>query len=310
MITTHPVYVTEPDLINLDIVNTKLPQDTFHVVPGTRFFEDSELQQYETLIIRSGTRVTDQIKTYFPSLKHIIRVGTGLDNIDLAFCKAEGIAVYSAAGANADAVAEYVVSVILLVLRHLHQLTEQDVIEWNRLKFLGSSMSEQTIGLIGFGNVGKLLHQKLSSFNYKAFFIYDPYVNAADVPEGITVVTSIDELIKQCTIVSLHLPLTDETKNIIDKDKLLLLPDDAILINSSRGGIVDETAVLELLNASAHFTYVADTVLNEPHGNPELFKHERIVITPHIASLTTQANVQMLEVALDNFLLNKSVHLA
>jgi phosphoglycerate dehydrogenase-like enzyme len=254
--------------------------------------------------------VTDQIKSFFPNLKNVIRVGTGLDNVDLAFCKREGIAVYSAAGANADAVAEYVVSVMLLVLRRLYQLTEQDAIDWNRLKFLGASMSEQTIGLVGFGNIGKLLHKKLSGFSYKTFFVYDPYINPVDAPEGVTVVTSIEELMKQSTIVSLHLPLTEETRNIINKDKLRLLAKDAILINSSRGGIVDELAVLELLNASAQFVYVADTVIDEPHGNRELFGHERVIVTPHIASLTTQANVQMTEVALDNFLSNKPVHLA
>lgn len=306
----HPVYVTEPDLINLDLVTSKLSQDLFTVVAGTKSFEDSKQHPYETIIIRSGTKVTDQIKIFFPDLKNIVRVGTGLDNVDLVFCKQEGIAVYNAAGANADAVAEYVVSVILLVLRRLDQLTQQDVIDWNRLKFLGSSMSDQTIGLIGFGNVGKLLHKKLTSFNYKAFFVYDPYISPADTPEGVTLVTSIDELMKQCTIVSLHLPLTDETKNIIDKDKLLLLPNDAILINSSRGGIVDEAAVLELLDGGLQFTYIADTVVDEPHGNKALFSHERIIITPHIASLTTQANVQMTEVALENFLASKAVPLS
>lgn len=303
----HPVYVTEPDLIDLGLVSSKLMATEFSIVPGTVSFTDSTAQAYETIVIRSGTKVTDQIKSFFPNLNSVILVGTGLDTVDLSFCKREGIAVYNAAGANADAVAEYVVTVMLFVLRRLHQLTKQDVIDWSRLKFLGSSISEQTVGLVGFGNIGKLLYKKLSGFNSKAFLIYDPYVQSADVPDSVTVVSSIEELLQKSTIVSLHLPLTVETKNIIDKDKLKLLMNDAVLINAARGGIVDEAAVLELLNASAQFTYVADTVVDEPHGNRELFSHERIIITPHIASLTTQANRQMIEVALDSFLNNKPV---
>jgi phosphoglycerate dehydrogenase-like enzyme len=303
----HTVYVTEPDLIDLSIVTAKLPQESFLVVGGSSSFEQSKQYPYDTLLIRSGTKVTDQIKTFFPDLKHVVRVGTGLDNVDLDFCKREGIAVYNAAGANADAVAEYVVSVILVALRKLHQRTQQDVLDWNRLKFLGSSMNEQTVGLIGFGNVGRLLHKKLSGFELKGFLIYDPYIDTANVPEDVKKVETIDELIQLSTIVSLHIPLTDETKNIIGNDRLALLNKDAVLINSSRGGIVDESAVLDLLNDGSPFTYIADTVENEPHGNPALFNNDNIIVTPHIASLTDSANRQMLETALDNLLNSKSV---
>lgn len=304
---THAVYVTEPDLIDLSIVTAKLPSDSFLVVGGSSSFEDSRRHSYDTLLIRSGTKVTDKIKTFFPDLKHVVRVGTGLDNVDLDFCKREGIAVYNAAGANADAVAEYVVSMILFALRKLHHRTHQDVVDWNRLKFLGASMNEQTIGLIGFGNIGRLVYKKLGGFDYKGFLIYDPYIDVANVPEGVTKVESIDELIRQSTIVSLHLPLTDETRNTISKDRLALLHQDALLINSSRGGIVDESSVLELLNDSSPFTYIADTVENEPRGNPALFDNENIIITPHIASLTGGANRQMLETALENLLNNKTI---
>lgn len=300
------IYVTEPDRIDQDELVGAFGGTQIELFQGSPSFAGNTERDFDTIVIRSETIVNKDIKQLFPKLRNVVRIGTGLDNVDLDYCKQANINVYNAAGANADAVSEYIVAIILYILRKLNTLTEKDLVEWNRFKFIGHSMTDQTIGLIGFGNIGRLLYEKLSGFRYKGFLVYDPYINAQNIPAGITMAGSVDEILKKSTIISLHVPLTLETEHIINAKNLALLQPDALLINASRGGVVDEAAVLEALS-HREFIYAADTVRNEPHGNQELFRHNNIVVTPHIASLTSASERDMIHVAIHNFQQGKNV---
>ena len=291
------IYVTEPEVIDLQAVRQLLPAE-YELVAGKTDFSSAPAD-CSTLLIRSATTIDSSIKQHFPELKSVIRIGTGVDNIDMEFCKQAGVEVFTAAGANADAVSDYVVGMMLFALRRLQTLTPEDVKTWNRFKFTGHSMSAQTIGIIGFGHIGRLVHQKLQGFGCQ-FFAYDPLVKKEDLPEGVTGLDSVDEVLQRSSIVTLHLPLMPETRDLLNQRNLSLLKPGAILLNSSRGGIVNEADVVEA--AHSGLTYIADTVEHEPTPNPILLGEPNIILTPHIASLTEESSQNMLKVALANFL--------
>lgn len=301
------VYISEPNVINTELAQqvTKQRADITYVL-GSEDFSQGNAAACEVLVIRSTVSVGRDIKEHFPNLSAVVRVGVGLDNVDLSYCKEAGIAVYNAPGANADAVAEYTIAAILAILRRLPLLTDADVVSWNRFKFSGESLSEQTIGIVGFGNIGRLLYQKLRGFEIKNFYVYDPFLTASDMPAENVHLVEMDELLRKSSVVSLHLPLTDETRYIINRDKLSLLPAGAIVVNASRGGIVEEAAVLELAKQRRLY-YVADVVEDEPHPNPALLGQDNILITPHIASLTSHAGSEMVVRAFNNFLQGRAV---
>lgn len=297
--TMKELYVTEPDVIDMQEVKRLLPSGRFTVTSGQASFEPGFISPAQALLIRSNTTVDATIKQFFPQLRAVIRVGTGLDNVDVDFCRSEGIEVFNAAGANADAVAEYVTAMILYVKRGLHRLNPQDVASWNRFAFRGQGIAGQTVGIVGYGNIGKLLQQKLAGLGCTKFLVYDPYVPADMIAKADAVAASLPELLRQSDIISLHLPLLPETHHSINAEKLDMLKDGALLINAARGGIVDEAA---LLVTNKDVTYVADTVENEPDVNPELLERENVIITPHIASLTADSERAMVRVALTNYL--------
>lgn len=295
------IYITEPDTIDPAIVTAACGETPHTLVLGSTDFAAGDARSCDTVLIRSATHITSDIRAHMPSLQRVVRVGVGLDNVDLDFCRRHDIRVYNAPGANADAVAEYAVTVILVALRKLHHLTPQDQANWNRFKFTGRGLASRSVGIVGYGHIGKLLHAKLTALGCTNFAIYDPFVQTA--PQGARL-ASLDDLLRTSDIVSLHLPLTAETTHIINAEKLAMLKPNAILLNAARGGIVDENAVLKRLEHAA-FTYIADTVEHEPHPNPTLLNNPNVIVTPHIASLTDDAEAAMIRVAIENLLADK-----
>lgn len=297
----HTIYISEPDAINIELVRSILADTNYSTKLGDINFGHKEHPGCEALFIRSATKVSSNILNYFPNLKAIIRAGTGLDNVDLDYCEKNDIAVFNSPGANANAVAEYVVTMSLYALRKLHLLEEQDIKSWNRFKFMGREINQITIGVIGYGHVGKLLVQKMSALGCTRFLVYDPYIpRDTRLPEGAELV-SLDRLLEHSYILSLHIPLTKESRHLISFERLIKLKDGAILINASRGGVVDEESLLEIIE-NKDVTYAADTVEGEPFTNPRLLKNKNVIVTPHIASLTETSQDEMVSQALNNFL--------
>jgi len=299
------MYVAEPEVIDLDIARAALDNTQYTLISGSPDFSAGDPAACNAVLLRSGTHITNTILETMPKLEHVVRVGVGLDNIDLDFCQKHGIKVYNAPGANADAVAEYAVTVILLALRKLHLLTRADQEAWNRFKFNGHGIGSRVVGIVGFGHIGKLLYAKLRSLGCHDFIIYDPY--ATDTPaDGRT--ATLEELLAASDIVSLHLPLLPETTHIINAERLAMMKEGAILLNAARGGIVDEAAVMSRQQTKP-LTYIADTVEGEPQVNPALFSSPDIIVTPHIASLTDEAEVSMVRVAIENLLAGKQAQI-
>lgn len=299
------LYITEPDTIDAELIESILP-DQYEVVRGTTSFDGDDTKDCSGLIIRSATTVGSSVKEAFPKLECVIRVGTGVDNIDIDFCNKHGIAVYNAPGANADAASDYVIGMMFYALRKTYLLTRQDIEAWNRFKFIGHSMAGRTIGIIGFGNIGRMIFGKLKSFNCRAFLVYDPLIKASDMPEGATYIASINDILRNSDIVTLHVPLLPSTRYLINRDNLSLMRQGAILMNASRGGVVNETDVVAYMQ-SHDLVYIADTVEGEPNVSKELLNEPNVVVTPHIASLTEESDMMMVKMALDNFLNGRTI---
>jgi phosphoglycerate dehydrogenase-like enzyme len=300
------IYITEPSLIDPQKVKSALSED-YEVLPGDASFSGNIPEDCTALIIRSATTITPSIKEHFPHLTDIMRVGVGVDNIDMDFCNKEHIAVYNAPGANADAVSEYIVCMMLVALRRVHALTQEDVVSWNRFKFVGHSMSGRTIGIIGFGHIGRLIHQKLQGFGCKEFFAYDPFLKKEDFPEGVTQLSTVEGVLEKSDLITLHVPLIPQTHHLINKENIDLLHDHAILLNASRGGIVDEVAAVEAAHTRG-LIYIADTVEGEPKVSQSLLDEENVIVTPHIAALTQEAEDNVITVAIENFLNNRPIN--
>ena len=245
------------------------------------------------LIVRNRTQVTAALLASEPGLSCIGRLGVGLDNIDLDACQQADCQVYPAIGANALAVAEYAVTMALLLLRGAYASTPAVIAgHWPRQACMGSELGGKTLGLVGYGSIARETARLGTALGMECM-AYDPLLSAADPAWGNTRQTSLDELFQQAHVVSLHVPLTDNTRNMVDRARLAQMQPDAVLINTARGGIVDETALVEALAGGRLGGAVLDVFATEPldSGAGKRFENvPNLILTPHIAGVTVESN--------------------
>ena len=246
------------------------------------------------LIVRNRTQVDSVLIDAAPRLQVVGRLGVGLDNIDLPACRTRGIEVFPATGANANAVAEYVIAMALVLLRGGYR-SSQDVASgvWSKEALSnGRELSGKLLGIVGFGSIGQLTARKASALGMRVLG-FDPAVdsNSAAWEKAGARSVSLDELITTSDAVSLHFPLTPETKNFFDRSRIASMKRDAVLINTARGGIVDETALADLLR-SGHLAGAAlDVFAKEPlPAGSALADCPNLLLSPHIAGLTRESN--------------------
>lgn len=253
----------------------------------------------DALIARNRTQVNAALLDAAPRLSVVGRLGVGLDNVDVARCKARNIAVIPATGANALAVAEYVVGTAMLLLRGGYRATEEVAAgRWPRARLSeGREIHGKCLGLVGFGGIGQLTAGLarglgMSVVGYDPGFAVDAPVWAQHAVRPL----ALDALLGTADVVSLHVPLLDSTRNLIDAAKLTLMKRDAVLINTARGGIVDETALAHALLAGALGGAALDVFAHEPlpAGSP-LASAPNLLLTPHIAGVTTESNTRVSE---------------
>ena len=247
------------------------------------------------LIVRNRTQVTAELLDQCPDLKVVGRLGVGLENIDMAACAARGIEVCPARGANAVSVAEYVIATMLMLMRGVHRTTAPVIAgTWPRNAFMGREAAGATFGLVGFGDIARHAAARAAALGME-IVAHDPFVHEEDPVwrEMRARRVSLAELLAQADVVTLHVPFTEATRNLIDAAAIAAMKDDAILINSSRGGIVDEDALVAALKGGKLGGAALDVFADEPvtaatgarfDGVPNL------VLTPHIAGVTHQSN--------------------
>jgi len=251
----------------------------------------------DALIVRNKTRVDAELLAAARKLRVVGRLGVGLDNIDLAACAARRIEVIPATGANALAVAEYVIGTALALLRGAYLGTAAvGAGHWPRAALSqGRELCGKTLGVIGFGSVGRATSRLARALGMTVigFDAHVPAGSAVWVQEE-TTPRRFDDVLRDADVVSLHVPLTPATRGLIDAEKLSLLKRDAILINTARGGVVDEAALAAALRKGRLGGAALDVFETEPlpAGSP-LADCANVILTPHIAGVTRESNVRV-----------------
>ncbi|KQU69087.1 MULTISPECIES: hydroxyacid dehydrogenase [unclassified Rhizobacter] len=254
----------------------------------------------DAIIVRNRTQVRGELLAALARCKVVGRLGVGLDNIDLAGCEARGIRVIPATGANAQSVAEYVVATAMLLLRGAYGATAEVAAgQWPRAALTnGREIGGKTLGLVGYGSIGQLTG-RLARLLGMQVVAHDAAMPAgADVPS-----LALDALLAQADVVSLHVPLLDSTRHLIDARRLTAMKPGAVLINTARGGVVDEAALAEALR-DGHLAGAALDVFETeplPAGSP-LAGCPNLLLTPHIAGVTAEANERVSSLIADKVL--------
>jgi len=257
----------------------------------------AQVADADALIVRNRTQVDAALLASAVNLRVVGRLGVGLDNIDTAACAARRIEVIPATGANALAVAEYVIAMAMVLLRGAYQ-SSADVAagRWPRAALSGGrEVCGKTIGLIGFGGIGRETARLARAVGMHAIG-FDPQVAADSAvwTEHRTSPRSLAEVVAQCDVLSLHVPLTPDTRQLIDAARIATMRPDAVLINTSRGGVVDEAAVAAALVAGTLGGAALDVFEREPlaSGSP-LAGCPRLILTPHVGGVTRESNVRV-----------------
>jgi D-3-phosphoglycerate dehydrogenase len=241
--------------------------------------------EYDGIVVRSRTKVRAPLLENPDNLKVIIRGGVGLDNIDVAVAEGKGIKVFNTAGASSNAVAELVLAMMFSLARSLAWAdASMKAGKWEKKKLEGSEIAGKTLGIIGYGRIGRMLAEKARALGMTVV-AYDPYIDNADL-------VTLEELLSVADYVSLHIPHTPETHNLLGAAQFALMKPGACVVNAARGGTVDEDALYEAL-ASGHLAGAAlDVYTEEPPQSEALHKLialPQVVATPHIGAATVEA---------------------
>jgi (S)-sulfolactate dehydrogenase len=249
------------------------------------------------LIVRNRTQVDADLLASAGSLRVVGRLGVGLDNIDQELCAARNIQVVPATGANNTAVAEYVIASMLLLVRGAFGANEAMLAgEWPRSRLIGGEVGERTLGLVGFGGIAREVASRARAMGLEVH-AFDPAL-AKDAPcwkaLQVSCADSLDDLLAGSDVVSLHVPLTPHTRHLIDAGKLALMRSSAILINTARGGVIDDAALADALRAGRIGGAAVDVFETEPLPADSVYRvTPNLLLTPHIAGVTRESNTRV-----------------
>ena len=254
------------------------------------------IHNYEGLIVRNKTQVDSNVLKKAKKLKFIGRLGVGLDNIDTEFCKNKNIHVQPATGMNADSVAEYVVSSSMSLIKKIPMFHNGTIKgEWPRTTIRSAEINQKFLGIIGFGIIGKKV-AKFCSKNGLKILAYDPYINEINDKEIDAKLSNLNEIYEKSDIISIHLPLTDETKNMINKSSFSKMKNNPIIINTSRGSIINENDLIDAYHEKIISGFALDVFENEPIESKfynKIVPGMNCILTPHISGVTTESNIRV-----------------
>ena len=264
------------------------------------------LQKVDALIVRNLTKVDSELLSNAPQLKVVGRLGVGLENIELPVCDQRGIKVIPATGANAESVAEYVIATATTLIRGFIPATHSTLMgQWPRPRFSEyHEASQKILGIVGFGSIGRVLASKAHAFGFQCI-AHDPLLstNLVTLDDFSVPLLSLDQLLIQSDVVSLHLPLLPQTKGLFNQSLLEKMKRGACLINTARGGIVDEQALAASLRSGQLAGAALDVFASEPAIDLSHFLGiENLILTPHIAGVTQESNERVSQLIADEVL--------
>jgi len=249
--------------------------------------------QYDGLAIRSSTKITADILDAAPNLKVIGRAGIGVDNVDIPHASAKGVVVMNTPFGNSITTAEHAIALMFALAR---QLPEADAStqagKWEKNRFMGVELTAKTLGLIGAGNIGSIVADRALGLRMKVI-AYDPFLTPERAVElGIEKVT-LDDLLARADFITLHTPLTDQTRNILSREALAKTKKGVRIINCARGGLIDEAALKDALDSGHVAGAALDVFAEEPAKASPLFGTPNFVSTPHLGASTSEAQVNV-----------------
>lgn len=274
------------------------------------------LGDYDAVVVRSTTKLTADLLERGENLKVVARAGVGVDNIDIAAATERGILVVNSPTANLLSAAEHTFALMLALVRNVPAADRSmKAGEWDRKRFVGRELEGKILGIVGFGQIGQRVADRAKAFGMEVV-AHDPYIDAAMGERLEVELLEKGELLERSDIVTVHVPLTDRTRDLVGADEIAAMKRGAVLVNCARGGIVNEVALLEALD-SGHLSGAAlDVFAQEPPRDRRLAEHDRVVATPHIGAQTREAQeriametVRMLLAALDGSLAVTAVNL-
>ncbi len=245
--------------------------------------------EYDALIVRGRTKVTPAVFDAGKKLKVVGRSGVGVDNIDLNAAKQHNVTVVNAPIATTIAVAELTIGLMLAVMREIPRADAgMKEGKWLKKELEGGELWENTLGIIGFGRIGQAVAKRAAAFDMK-IVAYDPVVSADDIRKLGAEPVSLDELFTRSDVITLHTPLTDSTRNILNAEAFAKMKKGVYIVCAARGGVIDEAALLAALDSGHVAGAGLDVFATEPPGQTPLVTHPKVVATPHIGGQTVQA---------------------
>src|ERR1700726_1152531 len=265
---------------------------------------------YDGLAIRSATKATAKIIEKATRLKVIGRAGIGVDNVEIPAATAKGIIVMNTPFGNSITTAEHAITLMLALAREIPQAdASTQAGKWEKNRFMGVEITAKTLGVIGCGNIGAIVADRALGLRMKVI-AFDPFLSPERAKDIGVEKVDLDDLFKRADFITLHTPLTEKTKNIIDAAALAKMKKGVRIINCARGGLVDEQALVDALNSRQVAGAAFDVFIEEPATSNVLFGHPNVICTPHLGAATTEAQENVaLQVAeqVSDYLLNGAI---
>lgn len=264
------------------------------VVIGKKMTEDELVEiigEYDGLIVRSATKVTARVLENAGKLKVVGRAGVGVDNIDIATATAKGILVVNAPGGNTIAAAEHTMAMMLSLARNIPQANATlRAGKWDKKAFMGVELRDKMLGVIGLGRIGSAVAKRAMGMEMKVI-AYDPYITEEKAEILGVKLLPLDEVLQQADFITVHLPLTKESRYIIGERAFSLMKDGVRIINCARGGVVDEQALYNAMKSGKVAGAALDVFEKEPNTDSPLFEFNNFIATPHLGASTQEAQL-------------------
>jgi D-3-phosphoglycerate dehydrogenase len=264
--------------VEVDVKPGLSPEELLEIIP-----------HYDGLAIRSATKVTEQVLQAASNLKVVGRAGIGVDNVDIKAATAHGVVVMNTPFGNSVTTAEHALSLMMAMARHIPAANASTHAgKWEKSKFMGVELAGKTLGLIGCGNIGSIVADRAQGLKMKVI-AFDPFLSAERAASINVEKLELDEVLKRADFISLHTPLNDSTRHILDRASLAKTKKGVRIVNCARGGLVDEAAIKEAIESGHVAAAAFDVFEEEPANENILFGMEQVVCTPHLGASTREA---------------------
>jgi len=254
---------------------------------------EKQIKGFDCVVVRSATKITKEVIDAADKLKLVVRAGVGLDNVDKKAAEAKGVVVENTPEAPSISVAEMVLSLMFALARNVTQADSSMKDErWEKKKLGGVELWQKTIGIVGFGRIGMEVAKRAKALGMNVLAYGGHDIDKRSKELGVRK-ADLDTIFEQSDYISLHTPLVPETKGLIDEKALARMKKTAFIINTARGGVIDEEALIKALDEGTIAGAALDVFESEPPKDWQLVKHQRVIATPHLASSTEEGQVRV-----------------